>query len=334
MQRHQMKEQLGVLEEQVELLGPLARSETLEALHGLHDLVHNDSLRKSLPASDFLSRVISVLVQEAGAQGFAVAVSHYGEGRMSAEMVEVSMGAIMACLKASLRSFRTMTKEVRAKHNLFRTFSVYLEVKADSNGVQFRLVDDGKGFSSGFITELDSELQFDKLRKQVAEHGGWFSRRTFPGFGGSVEFKVPLPRARFECVLLSQGGFEVLVPVSYCTRIIELNAEGGLPCAEGDKVALLCPNEGMREPVEGDLISPKYAVEISVADVQFWLLCASAESRVKSRRLSCVDFLEDNSWFESLGLYPSGGALKALPLLEGGGLMRLYNGWGARRASI
>jgi hypothetical protein len=334
LQRQQIKEQLGALEEQVELLGALARSETLEALNNLHNLIHNDTLRKSLPASDFLHRVISVLTQEASALGFEIAVSHFGEGRMSAEMVEVSMGAIMACIKASLRSYRTMNQAMRTKHNLFRTYSLYIEIRANANGVQFKLVDDAKGYSGEFITGLDNDIRMDKLRSQVADHGGWFSRRTFPGFGGAIEFRVPLPHARFECLVLKQGDFEMLVPVSYCTRIVDIKEEGGLPFVEGETIANLSAEDGIRPPREGDSNSPGYAVQISVADVQYWVLCDLAKTHVKSRRYNCADFVEEYCWYDNLGLFPSAGALKALPLLEGGGLLRLYNSWGATNAGI
>ncbi|MGE3261754.1 MAG: hypothetical protein AB7K68_08260 [Bacteriovoracia bacterium] len=333
MQRQQIKEQLGALEEQLELLGSRARTETLEAFQSLHELIHSDSLRKSLSASDFLTRITAVLVQEASAQGYEIAVSHYGEGRISAEMVEVSMGAIMACLKASLRSFRGMGKAQRLQHHLFRTYSVYIEVRATSDGVHFRLIDDGKGYSGGFITELDSETQFQKLRSQVAAHGGWFARHSFQNFGGAIEFKVPVPRARFECLVLRQGAVELLLPESYCTKLVNIHAEG-LPCADGDIVTLLCATEGLRVPAEGENIAPVYAVQVSVADFQFWILCESAAARVKTRRYSCADFLEEGTWFENLGLYPSSGALNALPLLEGENLMRLYSRWEAARASI
>lgn len=334
MQRQLIKDQLGALEEQLELLGPAARLETLEAFRDLHELIHSDALRRSLNANEFLARVSTVLIQQAAEQGYEIAISHYGEGRISAEMVEVSMGAIMACLRTSLRSYRGMGAAIRSQKGLFRACSIYLEVKGTTEGVHFRLIDDGKGYSGGFIAGMDADVQFQKLRAQIAAHGGWFSRQSFADFGGSVSFQVPLPRARFGCTVLRTGDFEILVPESYCTRVVDVLKEGGLPCKEGDVVALLCAETGLRIPAEGEVISPRSVVQISVADFQFWIICDSAQSRVRSRRYPCADFLEAGSWFQCLGLYPEGGALKSLPLLEGEGLMRFYAKWEAEHASV
>lgn len=334
MQRQRVKEQLGALEEQLELLGPLARAETFDTFQELNDLIHSDTLRKSVDAGDFLTRVSSILVKEAGSQGYELAVSHFGQGRISAEMAEVSMGAIIACLKASLRSYRSMGKAVRMQKNLFRTFSIYLEVRATADEIHFRLIDDGKGYEGGFIAELDADAQFQKLRSQVAAHGGWFSKQSFAASGGLIEFKVPLPRARFECLVLREKHFELLLPRSYCGQVVDIQAEGDIPCRDSDTVALMDEIEGLHLPDEGAKISPRFAVQVCVADFQFWILCEGVDQGIRSRRYPCADFLEDNAWFQQLGLFPVKGVLKALPLLEGENLMRFYAEWEAAYASV
>lgn len=348
MPRQELKEQLGALEEQLELLSARARSslhqgqpssvagenlyQTIDALQGLHDLIHDQSLKKSLSAHDFLRRVVSVLVQDANVLGYPIAVSFFGEGKISAEMVEISMGAIVACLKASLRSYRNMPQAVRMQHHLFPTYSVYLEIKADPDGLRFRMLDDAKGYTGGFLAESESEAQFQKLRAQVAKQGGWFSRRSLPKIGGTIEFKIQLPRARFECARLQSGETEILLPSSYISNVCTIEEFSGLVTDDDRLFVKLDSREGMvlaEDP--GEFTT---AVKVGIADFQFWVLCQDAAERVASRRYPCHEFVEENSWFCNLGLFPKEGVLKALPLVEGEQLMKLYGGWRSTNAGI
>ena len=345
MPRQEIKEQLSALEEQLDLLSARSRSghdqarlngatlnETIDALKGLHELIHDQSLRKSLSAQDFLRRVVSVLVQDASALGYNVAVSCYGEGRISAEMVEISMGAIVACLKASLRSYRNMAQAIRMQNHLFPTYGIYLEVKANPDGIQFRLIDDGKGYSGGFLVEAESETQFDRLRTQVAKQGGWFTRRSFGKYGGTIEFKVLLPRARFESLVLKTGETEILLPCSYVSEVCEITDLAEQVTEEDRIFVRMDPHDGFSRVEEPTGFAT--AVRVAVADFQFWVLCDEATQKLSARRYPAGDFVEEGCWFNSLGLCPTGGSLRALPLVEGEQLMKFYSGWRKTHAGV
>ncbi len=104
-----------MLEEQLELLGALASTneqqavpadvsqtfgsdlhfqDALEALRSLFRLLHEQQQQKSIPAKDFLARIIGILVQDASAQGVDLAVTQYGEGKISMDMAELVIGSI------------------------------------------------------------------------------------------------------------------------------------------------------------------------------------------------------------------------------------------------
>jgi hypothetical protein len=234
-QRQQIKEQMGLLEEQIELLGSVASlneqqslanspalvfgsdvilQETLETLRGLYQLAQEQQNLKSVPAADFLAKIIGILVQDAAASGFDIAIFHFGEGKISMEMAELVLGAIIAGMRASLRSYRGASRTDRLDRHLFPTFGFYLEVRANPEEIQFRLVDDGPGYGGRLDEELASEKQFQKLRLHIARSGGWFGRSSLEHMGGQIEFKVPLPRNRFETLLLRCGECEALLPSS------------------------------------------------------------------------------------------------------------------------
>ena len=104
--REQIREQFGILEEQLEELGALAGGaisvptpnselllhDALEAVRELSRLVHEQQLHRSVSAHDFLLKICGILVQDASVQGVDVAVSHFGEGRISMEMAELEIG--------------------------------------------------------------------------------------------------------------------------------------------------------------------------------------------------------------------------------------------------
>jgi hypothetical protein len=209
LERQRIKDEIGALEERLELLDLTALAnesyplegrgkydfrsdvmlrEALESLQRLQTLVQEEKLERSLEAEDFLRRIASLLVREAQTAGFEIAISTFGTGRISMEMAEVSMGAILACLRASLRSFKGMGRALRVKNHLFFTFSVYLEVRATPDEVHFRLLDDGQGYNGSFRTEFETENQFKRFRSHIYRFGGWFRRKSLPGYGGSIEF--------------------------------------------------------------------------------------------------------------------------------------------------
>ncbi len=342
MQHRQLiREQLGVLEERLEELGALALSnerqalerpshlsfgsdtllqEALASVRDLGQLVYEQQLFKSVSANDFLQRIVGLLVQDAASQGCDIAVAHYGEGRISMEMAELVLGAILAGFRASLKSHKALTRIQRHKHHLFPVGSVYVEVRATAGEIQFRLTDDGQGFAKRAGSDLSSEKHFQKLREHIARCGGWFGHAAFENFGGLIEFKVPLSHNRLEALVLRRGAFEVLVPSTSVVEILEPGerAPPGAAIFTLDEDAGLTPG-GEELPV---------LVRVGVADLQFWIGCETLGARVKARRLSAVDFVEDGSWLKHLGLFRTEDQSRALPLLEGAELVQLYRDCG------
>lgn len=336
--RQQIREQLGVLEEKLEELGALAGAnermslhspdpvgfgtevlfqEALDSLKALGQLVHEQQLTKSVAATDFLQKIISLLVQDAAAQGCELAVSHYGEGKISMEMAELVMGAIVAGFRASLRSQKALGRAERAELNLFPVGSIYVEVRASASEIQFRLIDDGAGFPAADGLTAGVEKQFDKLREHVARSGGWFGRSSLGEVGGAIEFKVPLAHNRQEALVLREGDFEVLLPAACVAEAVE-HGQGRVP--EGALV--LRPNAaaGLEPcPPEGNVF-----LRVGVADLQFWITCESLQGKVLARRSPAGEFTAPDSWLQCFGLFHDKGAARALPLLEGTILIRFH----------
>jgi hypothetical protein len=334
LERQRIKDEIGALEERLELLeaathspAPGARPDqlvrqTLLSLQNLQDLIQEESLDKSLEAEVFLRRVTSLLVREAHLSGYDLAISTYGSGRISREMVEVSMGAILACLRASLKSFKGMGRALRVKGHLFYTFSVYLEVAASPDELHFRLLDDGLGYTGSFRTEFETESHFRRIRSHISRFGGWFKRQSLPGHGGSIEFKAALPMSRFEALSIRAGALEALIP---CGCVAEVR--NGPPPGKLPRVAYLSEETGLT--AEGPGEEPAHWVKVAVADFQFWVACDSAETVKKARRLPADGLVNRGAWFRGFGVYHEGGAPRLLPLLEGEGLMDFYlDSWG------
>lgn len=337
MQQHRqlIREQLGVLEERLEELGALALAnerqalerpsalsfgsdillqEALASIRDLGQLVYEQQLFKSVSANDFLQRIVGLLVQDAAAQGCDIAVAHFGEGRISMEMAELVLGAILAGFRASLKSHKSLSRVQRHRHYLFGTGSIYVEVRATAGEILFRLTDDGQGY--GKRSDLASEKHFQKLREHIARCGGWFGHSSFENFGGLIEFKVPLSHNRLEALILRQGDFEVLIP---STSVAEVLEAGELP-PDDAVVFSLDENTGLAPALEKAAVF----LRIGVADLQFWISCESLGARVKARRLSAADFVEEGSWLKDLGLFRTEEHSQALPLLEGASLVQLY----------
>lgn len=343
MERQRIRDQIGALEEQLERLREISLSnaqslvtaggqfnfgedlllkETLEALRGLQDLVQEQSQEKSIPSQDFLKRITSILIREATAAGHEIALSTFGTGRISLDMVEISMGAIMACLRASLKGFSAAAPGKRAKYRLFKTFSVYIELRATQDDVYFRVTDDGPGFRGAFRASFDTEKNFQKIRSHISRFGGWFRLQSMPNYGGSIEFKIPMASGRFECVLLEGPGFQFLIPSSCVAEIRQGNALP--PSVSGNQmIAALDEAEGMT--TDSEFSDFTTSIRVAVADFQFWIRCRSTGERVKARKQSAAGFVEKGSWLKNFGVFQEQGIAKILPLLEGEALMNFHH---------
>lgn len=332
-QRQQIRDQLGVLEERLEELGALARAgergtassdayrfgaeillqDALASMRDLSRLVNEQQLQKSVSAQDFLLRICALLVQSAQAHGVELAISHHGEGRISLEMAEMVMGAIIAAFRSSLAGQRTFDAAFRLKHHLFRTGSVYIEVKATSGELQFRLLDDGQGIGD------QKQGAFIRLREHVAQCGGWFGHKTFQPCGGLIEFKIPIAQNRVDCLVLGQGAAEVLLPSSCVLEVSR--ASGEHPVTTGTAVFGIHETDGLER---GSSASP-VLVRVGVADIQFWIACETISGPVKARRSPAKDFFEEGTWIHTLGVFQDEGSGRALPMLDGGVLVQFQS---------
>jgi hypothetical protein len=342
LERNRIKDQIGTLEEQLELLGSISlrnesylcggpgftfgedllADEALDSLRRLRELVNEQGQQKSVPAHEFLKRVTSVLVREASSAGVDLAIAVHGSGRVSLDMVEVSMGAILTCMRASLKGLAGVKGSHRVGLGLFPTASIYLEVVGGADELRFRIMDDGPGYSGSFGAEFEAEKHFQKLRLHISRFGGWFRRRSLAVYGGVIEFRVPMPASRFECLLLESAGNELLVPASciaeICQRARPEKTGHGL-VAEIDSMTGL---KRRKKKQEKETVS----VKIAVADFEFWISCESAVRRAWARRYPADDLVEPEGWLRSFGIFREGAGSKVLPLFEGEALMNFYLG--------
>lgn len=339
-QRQQINEQLGLLEERLEDLGALALNnerqmlelppviqfgseplvhDAIETVRELQQLIHEQQLYKSVPAHDFLQRIAGLLIQEAVAQNCAISIGQFGEGKISMEMAELVLGAILTGFRRSVKNLKSETPEQRVKSRLFKVATLYLEVKASSTDIQFRLTDDSPNSQGSDEVDLTGDKQIHKLREHIARCGGWFGHSRFKGHGSLIEFKVPLSHSRLEALVVRQGTFEVLIPGSCVAEIVEKRSAKEMP--EDSLVLCLDEEEGL---LPGSADAPAL-LRIGVADLQFWLACDSIGRSVRTRRLSIKDFVEKGCWLQNLGTFrEEGSGIRSLPLLEGPSLVQLY----------
>jgi hypothetical protein len=342
LERQRIRDQIGALEEQLELLDHCSQKSSLGSLQGsrdpffdeekllseakrsvaeLKELFREQSLQKSVPAQDFLKRVTSILIREASAAGYKhLSVGTFGTGRISLDMVEASMSAILACLRLSLSGFSGMDLGRRAKLRLFPSYSFYLEAHGGSDEVRFILMDDGQGKPQGGAREGFQQ----KIRALISRQGGWFRRRALARYGGQVELRIPLASPRFDCLVLQSGKTEVLLRASCVAEILE---DGGRAQRKQDGRFVACLDEthglAPAEEAEGSS-APPVAVRVAVADFEFWIRCDSIKARVKSRKHPSDGFVDHGSWITSFGIFQTNGANGLLPLLEGENLMRFF----------
>lgn len=344
MQRERIREQLGFLEEQLERLQTVATSNSRSSIddsityqfdesilieemnrsfNELQSLVQEETLRqKSMTAQDFLSRVIRCLITKSTELGFDIAVTHYGEGRVSLEMVEISMSAILSCIHASLRSYKGMSRAHRMKQRLFYPYSFHLEVRASLDEMRFRIIDDGQGYAGDLRSQFDSEKHFKGIRGEIGKNGGWFKSRSYGEFGGMIEFKMPLKRSRFETLVLGCADGEVLVPGHSVSEICEGKF---LPPEEKEEIyAKLSAGGGLVSCNREEARASACVVRMGVADFQLWVACSGAMRRVVARRHSADGFVESDSWYTQFGIFHEQGLGMTLPLLDGDVLLRFH----------
>ncbi len=330
MERQRLKEELGILEEQLELLDATASKNrqpyTIAAVNALQDSIqtvknsfHEQSVLKSIPCKEFLQKITGVLIREASQQGSDIAIVSSASGKISLEMVEVSMAAIVACLRASLRSYKGMGLAIRQKNHLFPTYSLNLEIRATPEEVFFRMLDDGQGFAGSFRAEFETEKQFEKLRTHISRFGGWFRSKSLDPVGGLIEIKVPLPQIRFESYEISMDGFRALIPATY---VAEIRQNWKPSSIEGSDTlyGVLSEEEGLVPGSDND--SHKFGLKIAVADLQFWMGVENVGSKVKARKVGARDFVENGSWIRNFGVFLDESNAAILPLLEGEFLMK------------
>jgi hypothetical protein len=288
----------------------------LDSIESLDRSIREEQTFRSVAADHFLHRVVGLLVQDAARQGCEIAVSQFGEGKISLEMAELVMGAVLAGIRVTLKGQKSLSPGERVARHLFSTGTIYLELRATEAEIQFRIVDDGATRADP-SAGLENSAQIRKLRQHIAGGGGWFSQSVFEKQGSKIEFTVPLAQSRPQALVLRQGGFEALIPSANVAERIEA---GGGELPRGALVLRLCESKGL---VPGSANAP-VRLRIGVADLQFWISCDSVSGSVKARTVPADGFVEEDSWLRSFGLFQEGGASRALPLLDGSALVRFH----------
>jgi signal transduction histidine kinase len=119
--------------------------------------------------------------------------------RMSAVPVEVHAAGLVrygADLEAAVYFSCLEAVQNAAKHAGAARVDVVLESHDD--GLEFRIVDDGRGFDPGEVDASGSGLA--NMRDRVAAVGGELVVRSLPGEGTRVEGRIPVQRGRLEPV--------------------------------------------------------------------------------------------------------------------------------------
>ncbi len=344
--RQQIRAQLAVLEERIDELGALASAtelhslqspanvsfgsdlllqSALDSMSSLDRFFQDEQAHKSISADNFLQRVVGLLVQDATRLECDIAVSHFGEGKISMEMAELVMGAILGGIRASLKSHKGLSRAQRLRRHLFITGTVYLEVCATESEIQFRIIEDGQGFAGPELPDLGQEKQVQKLREHIAQCGGWFSHCPFEHNGSKIEFKVPVAQNRLQAVVLRQGAFEALLPSANIAECIEPEGESIIPAGA---LVLQLDEHGGLVPGNGDAA---VRLRVGVADLQFWITCDAISTGVKTRRIPASGFVEEESWLRHFGVFQEVGTSRALPLLDGAALVHLHGICGGTR---
>lgn len=343
MQKEKIREQLSVLEERLEQLegfflspenySPEKISQFKNAKNTfseLQGLVQDEALRqRSIPTEQFVRKILPFLIHEANGKGYEINVGYYAEGKISMEMVEISMNAILTCIKSSLKCYQGMSRAHRIQKRLFQPFSFFLDVRADISEIKFSLIDDSFGYKSSFNTGIESEKLFKSMRTHMASHDGWFGNQSFQRYGGVIQFRIPQQRTRFDCILLQGIDCEVLLPSS-C--VIEQIPAKNLDSKNTNlKVFLLQENGGLdlKESI-GPEFQSYTAIKIGVADFQFWILCKKILQTVRARRLAGSDFLDPSAWFRDFGVFLQDSSEVLIPLVDGSVLMDFYQKWGEK----
>jgi hypothetical protein len=347
LDRQRIADQIGALEEQLELLQRLAARNCLTsiqknpsfdfaestemqlargALESLQAELGRQREEKSVPARKFLKRISSVLVQECAALDRNISISVSGTGTISMDMAELAMNAILHTLKAAIGSAFDLSSSERSQRHLFQTMAFSLQVKAEPENIHFVLTDDGQGHQAGGIKSFEQEKQFQKIRSHLALCGGWFRRKNLQPYGGMIEFKLPFLTGRFQGAKISSNGVEAVIP-GFCISdfwkaedLLLHPWNGPIACLDEEKGLSVCGPEAR----PGDVF-----LKLAIADFECLLKCRVLDNSLRLRKLSGADFFTPDSSFKALGIYNEGESAVVLPMIEGETLFHFYlMNWG------
>lgn len=303
--------------------------ELKDQLTGLEDVVLERVVRnKSVSATDLLQKVVRRAIREFDAFEMSVAFVIAGEGRVSMELVELSMSSLLACLKVAVASFQEQSSVKRMMKNLFPTCSLQMELHATGSEIKFVLLTDGDPFKFGKTGSGAAAVR--SVRENVARHGGWFSFSPLSRYGGKIEFRIPVSKSRRPAVVLRTGSTEALMP-SVCVSEEISDVEASL-AARDLPWYRLSPESGLVPipPAERHDLSGSRGVVAGVADFQLLILADEICHVEQMREINDPDLLESESWFSSFGTFQQGNQMKVGPLVDGHVLISAWRKNGAK----
>ena len=353
MQKEKWQNQFGYLEEQIERLQntafrndasaldplsppPMSLQDQLKEIHEqtkrLEKLVHEEVFQqKNVSATDLLVKICRYLMDEAGKNNLPISFSYFGSGKISMQMVEQIMPIIVFGVKASIANYiRENWDSLRAKNNLFSTCSLYLELRASDGSVDFKIIDDGFGYENGKKA----------IRESVAKYAGWARFQSYESYGAILEVKIPTQRSRTESVIFSYGPHRVGMPQSSIREEAMPIKKSELKEQEGYcyvpikniliKACTIHPQFGLEFVEDGadHLTKELFATVVGVADFQLAILTELQPEKKLLRVIQAKEWIEENSWYTTLGLLSDVEAAQALPYIDGISLMNFYkNRW-------
>jgi len=341
--QEQWQKEFGYLEEQIELLhGMVCQNEVSldlreqltelsEHANKLEKLVHSVIFQqKNIQASELLVKISNYFIEEAEKKSLPIAISYFGSGRIGIPMVGQLMPAIIFSIKASIDNFlQNDWLNTRIKNNLFPTCSIYFELKATDNAVSFRMIDDGFGFTNGKKA----------VRESVAHYAGWALFHSYTSYGGGLEIKLPIPKARADSLIFSYGPHRFAVPFSsvkkssfYMKRLELLEENGSFFVSIESDLVRLCtidPVMGLQflSAEKSTIPDDFYVTLIGVADFQVAILTLEEPLQKSLRITNENEWIEEDSWFQYLGLYADQNISLALPYIDGNALANFYKAY-------
>ena len=337
MDRQRISEELGALEEHLELVQRLSMRNSLnpiqpkssfdfeesiqaevarESLDRLHQELSRQREQKSISVEKLLQKIAAILIQEVLPHDRDITISTFGSGNVSLEMVELAMGSIVGAVRASVRSALEFDSLDRQRLFLYPALSFFIHAKSEGENIHFILKDDGAGHSNLGVTGFEQEKDFQKIRAHLAVSGGWFRKTNLVPYGGKIEFRLPLIQPRFLSYRVVSNGIEALIPA---TCVASLNSG----VASRDRVVVLDENSGMAVS-KGLAQEQEVEVQLAIADYEFPFRCRVLGEGIRTRKLSGADFFDPSSSFQYLGVFHEAENPKVLPLLEGETLLNFY----------